>query len=134
MAALHARVFPGRPGWGAGDFADLLASHGAILATTDHAFALGRRAADEAELLLIVTDPDHQRQGHGRRCLLDLETQAAREGARCMFLEVAETNAKARAFYAAQHYEEVARRQDYFAAADGTRETAVVMKRALAPG
>ncbi len=133
MAALHTRVFPGRAGWAAQDFADVLASPGAILSTTDHAFALGRQAADEAELLLIITDPDHRRAGHAQRCLLDLEQQAFDQGARWLFLEVAETNASARAFYAAQHYEEVARRKNYFSGANGTRETALVLKRRLLP-
>ena len=69
--------------WGDRDVSDLLASPGVFRAKPHHdswrmrgngpdeaslrfhAFALGRVAADEAELLKIAADPGHGRQGIG---------------------------------------------------------------------
>lgn len=131
MAALHARVFPGRKGWTARDFTEVLENPGALLATTDHGFALGRAALDEAELLLIITNPAHRRQGQGSRLLGDLEETARKKGARSLFLEVAESNVAARALYASRRYEEIARRKDYYPRPDGTREDALILSRWL---
>lgn len=120
LADLFARAFPDPVGWSAGDFRDVPASPGAFLHTIPHAFALGRVAADEAELILIATDPAHRRTGLGTRCLEAFHTEAAKRGAATAFLEVAEANIAARLFYESAGYREVGRRPNYYRTAEGT--------------
>ena len=131
LAALYARAVPDPAGWGAEDFRQILGYPGAFLATEAHAFALGRVAADEAELLLIATDPAHRRRGAASRCLDAFEAVARRRGAAMAFLEVAESNAPARALYAAHGYAEAGRRPGYYARKDGQSETAIILRRPL---
>ena len=100
--------------WSAWDFSDLLASPGGFLAKPPQdaralgskdpdeaslrfqAFALGRIAADEAELLTIAVDPGHRRQGLGSACCAAFEAEAKSRGAVRAFLEVAASNEAAR--------------------------------------
>lgn len=51
-------------------------------------FALGRVAADEAELFQIATLPEFRRQGIAERLLSELHAKARERGAVCCFLEV----------------------------------------------
>ena len=67
MAELHVRV--SNSPWSADSFAQQIEQPNALLAFNEHAFAIGRAILDEAELLQIATDPDHQRQGLGRQVL-----------------------------------------------------------------
>ncbi|MEM0948814.1 MAG: GNAT family N-acetyltransferase [Pseudomonadota bacterium] len=131
LAALYARAFPGQSGWGAADFREVLASPGAFLRALPHAFALGRTAADEAELLLIATDPSHQRTGLGARCLGAFHDEARIRGAQSAFLEVAESNIGARALYDAAGYVEVGRRNAYYSTDEGLPQTALILRRTL---
>ena len=62
-------------------------------------FALGRVAADEAELFQIATLPEFRRQGIAERLLSELHTKARERGAVCCFLEVRSRNAGAIALY-----------------------------------
>lgn len=135
-ARLHARSFP--HGWSALDFERLIAApasvgdaavesrSGALLG-----FALSRGAAGEAEVLSLAVAPDHRRRGIAGRLLrrhLD-RLAAARIGT--LFLEVEETNAAARALYAAAGFAEVGRREAYYRAADGGRTAALILRRAV---
>ncbi|MDU8944570.1 GNAT family N-acetyltransferase [Ovoidimarina sediminis] len=131
IAALYARAVPYPVGWGPDDLRKILAHPGAFITSLAHAFALGRVAADEAELLLIATDPDHRRTGAATHCLAAFEDEARARGAVTAFLEVAESNAPARALYAARGYEKVGQRPGYYASADGTKETALILRRDL---
>lgn len=116
MAAVHVRAFPDVRAWAAPEFAELLAQDSAILAGDVRSFVLGRVVLDEAEVLTLATDPPHRRQGLARAALADFEAAAAARGAVRVFLEVAETNAAARALYAATGYREIGRRADYYVA------------------
>ncbi|QYX58509.1 GNAT family N-acetyltransferase [Roseovarius sp. SCSIO 43702] len=131
MAATHARAFAeqGR-GWRAEEFAALLASAHVIAAGDADAFAVLRVVADEAEVLTVATDPARQRQGRARAALAAALAEATARGARRAFLEVAEDNAPARRFYAAEGFAQTGRRSGYYRRA-GAAVDAVLMARAL---
>lgn len=130
LAAAHARAMEAP--WSAADFAALLAGPGVFVSGDADCFALGRAAADEAELLMLATAPDLRRRGLGRAALAAFEAEAAKRGARTVFLEVAEGNAAARALYSAAGWTVAARRPGYYRAAGGAREDAVLMRKVLA--
>ncbi len=119
MALLHAAAFPPPDQWSAAAFAAQLALPGVFgLLDERGGLALARVVADEAELLTISVHPEAQRLGIGRALLTAVLSEAARRGARAVFLEVAESNAPARALYASLAFEPVGRRPGYYASAD----------------
>jgi ribosomal-protein-alanine N-acetyltransferase len=134
LSSLHAAAFaPERP-WSAEEFAGLLASPGALLVGDGRAFLLARVTLDEAEVLTLATDPAHRRQGLARDLLLRFHGEAARRGAARAVLEVAESNAPARALYEGAGYAAVGRRPAYYprpGAAPGCAVAALVLARAL---
>ena len=133
LTALHAACFnaPWVQPWTHRSFAEVLQmpGAGAQIATVGPepvGFALARAVVDEAELLLIGIHPEHRRAGHGRK-LLDHLVQVLRgAGAARLFLEVAESNRPATAFYAQAGFEAVGRRAKYYEGED-----ALVMVKAL---
>jgi ribosomal-protein-alanine N-acetyltransferase len=135
LTALHAACFaaPWDQPWTDRSFAEVLRMPGtgariAALGPEPVGFAVARIAADEAELLLIGIHPEHRRAGHGR-ALLDHLVAALREaGATRLFLEVAESNRAATAFYRAAGFDPVGRRPRYYA-----DEDALVLMKALRP-
>jgi len=132
MAALHAATFTTPRPWGEGEFAALLDMPGTFTVTKGAAcFALGRVAADEAELLTIATAPTAQRRGLARQALADFEREAAARGASRAFLEVAETNHAARALYAAAGWGESGRRRAYYRQPDGVKLDALILSKPL---
>jgi len=133
LAALHARGFAGRGrGWSAAEFATLLADAQVVAVGDGRAFALGRAVVDEAELLTIVTDPDHRRQGLAAAVLSAFEGAARDRGAARVLLEVAQGNAAAAALYAAAGYAVIGRRAGYYRSPDGGCEDALILERGLA--
>lgn len=86
-------------------------------------------AGDTADLHTIGTL--HPGRGIGRALLAWCEQQASAQGAQRMLLEVREDNSRARAFYAAAGYEEIARRRGYYRLR-GRSIDALVMQRTLA--
>ncbi|MYM57053.1 GNAT family N-acetyltransferase [Thalassovita mangrovi] len=131
LARLHRAAFTAQRPWSESEFRDLLASPHVFLVTTDHAFALGRVIAGEAELLTIATDPAHQRQGQGLAALELYHEEAAQRGAETCFLEVAENNLPAIALYSQNGYEKTAERPGYYRQPDGSRVAAWIMTRQL---
>jgi ribosomal-protein-alanine N-acetyltransferase len=125
--------------WAPDQLAQLLAGPGvfALIALDDAGvpagYALGRVAADEAELLSIALLPDRRRRGEGRRLLNALIKRCAAAGAATLFLEVAIDNAAALALYRRAGFREAGRRKDYYKVG-ATTVDAIVMKRELAPG
>ena len=77
-------------------------------------FALGRVAADEAELFQIATLPEFRRQGIAERLLTELHSKMQERGAVCCFLEVRSRNAGAIALYEKSGYEKIALRRNYY--------------------
>ena len=133
MSAIHRAAGAPEPGWSASDFAGLLASPHARLVTTGQCFALGRVVSDEAELMMLATDPEGQRQGRARHALADLERVLAAGGASVMFLEVAADNARAHTLYLAAGYEKVGQRKAYYARKVGPAADALLMRKQLRP-
>jgi ribosomal-protein-alanine N-acetyltransferase len=132
LARLHARAFAGQGrGWSAAEFADLIASPLCCLCAGPHGFALVRVVAGEAELLTIVTDPDHRRQGIAADVLRQVEVAAVGRGALDQFLEVAADNAAARALYADAGYIQIGQRAGYYARHGAAAVDALVLAKVL---
>lgn len=147
LAALHARSMDVPGPWSACEFLDLLASPGVFLAKPpqdlralrgkdpDEAsmrfqgFALGRVAADEAELLTIAVDPGHRRLGLGSACCAAFEAEAKSRGAVRAFLEVAATNDAARRLYLASGWNRNGCRKAYFRTPSGRVDAILMSKR-----
>lgn len=136
LTALHSAAFA--EGWSESALADLLNMPGAYaLIAEDHdrnrdlGFALWRIAADEAEIVTLAVRSDARRRGVGKRLLLAMLALAAAGRARAMFLEVAESNAAARALYRFAEFAETGRRRNYYRNAKGQTEDALILRRDL---
>ncbi len=133
LAALHALCFDATPRpWSAGEFTVLIAQPETLLLTAPHGFALGRVIATEAELLTMAVSPQARRRGVASGLLRAFEAAAVLRGAMEAFLEMAETNAPARALYAAAGYDRVGCRPRYYAANGGAGVDALVLRKDLA--
>ena len=114
MAHIHGLAFPARESWGPDAIAIQLALPGGFGFLADPGgMAVARAATDEAEILTLAVAPEARRRGLGQALLAATMAEAARRGARAMFLEVAHSNASARALYAAAGFVEVGRRRRY---------------------
>lgn len=137
MAELHSAAFS--PPWSAAEIANLIDHPGAIpllagSGSDAEAFALARVAADEAEVLTIVTDRAARRTGIARSLLRILHADAARRGASRMFLEVAEDNDAACRLYAGEGYAEAGRRRAYYPRCGAPAVDALVLVKPLEQG
>ncbi|WP_417587756.1 GNAT family N-acetyltransferase [Pararhodobacter oceanensis] len=134
LAALHARCFASPPPWSEASFLGFLDDPTCFLLVdpSSHGFLLGRVAAQEAEILTIATDPSHRRTGIARGLMAAFEVEARHREAETAFLEVAETNAAARALYAACGFTEAGRRPGYYVAEGGARIAAMILCKSLA--
>lgn len=137
-AALHRMRFP-QP-WNDGEFHSLLsqdpvygflALKEGVLGRTAGGFVLARAAAGEAEILTIGVDQRFGRAGLGWRLMQAALREARMRGAEDVFLEVDEDNVAACGLYAKLGFAKVGERKAYYAAADGRRSTALVMRRDL---
>jgi ribosomal-protein-alanine N-acetyltransferase len=101
-------------------------------------YLIAMRGVDEAHLLNITVAPEHQRQGWAR-CLLDsLVLWSRGQRSQWLWLEVRQSNQRARRVYERYGFHEVGLRRAYYPAAPTGREDAVVMSLQLdaapAPG
>lgn len=101
-------------------------------------YVIAMRGVDETHLLNITVAPAHQRQGWAR-CLLDALVLWSRgQRAQCLWLEVRQSNQRARRVYERYGFQQVGLRRAYYPAAPSGREDAVVMSLPLhaapAPG
>lgn len=71
-------------------------------------------AADEGEILNLAVAPAGRRRGLGRALVEEILEVLAGRGVRSVYLEVRESNAPARALYAAHGFREVGRRSHYY--------------------
>ena len=134
LVALHEACFTAtwdQP-WTQRSFSEVLQMPGtgariAALGSEPVGFAVARAVADEAELLLIGIHPAYRRAGYGRMLLDDLLEALRAAGTARLFLEVAEGNAAANAFYRGAGFEPVGRRPKYYAGQD-----ALVLAKTLA--
>jgi ribosomal-protein-alanine N-acetyltransferase len=121
--------------WTRGNFTDSLAAgylaevwrlEDAVLG-----YFIAMPGVDELHLLNITVAPEQQGQGHGRTMMAALQQHALHSGAAALWLEVRESNHRARALYRRLGYAEVGLRRGYYPAAL-RREDAVVMSLVLA--
>jgi tRNA threonylcarbamoyladenosine biosynthesis protein TsaB len=130
LSQIHGECFDAP--WGLSEMAKLMAMPGSLTLTAREgdepvAFVLARKAADEAEIIVIATRPFAQRRGIAGKLLSELSTQLARESITSLFLEVAAGNHPARGLYGKLGFETVATRTKYY----GNGDDALVMRRAL---
>lgn len=85
-------------------------------------------AADEAELGDMAVLPETRRRGLGRWLLHGALAEAARRGAKRVYLEVRQSNTAARSLYERAGFEEVGTRPDYYSE---PKEDAILMMRRL---
>lgn len=128
-AILAAAMTLPRP-WTAAEFAELRRMPGLVEVLEADGIAIGRVAADEAELLTIAVLPAARRAGLGRALLSAFHDRARARGAATAFLEVADTNVAARALYVRAGYQEVGLRHGYYTEVHPPVD-AVVMSRGL---
>jgi tRNA threonylcarbamoyladenosine biosynthesis protein TsaB len=94
-------------------------------------FSIAMLAPDVTHLLVIAVARDVQRRGVGRQ-LLEHVTQLARAaGTEGVVLEVRPSNQTALAFYRADSFEQIGVRRNYYPAAKGQREDALILKKSF---
>jgi ribosomal-protein-alanine N-acetyltransferase len=117
--------------WTRGNFIDSLASDylAEVVAGDDVglvAYFVAMRGVDELHLLNITVAAPWQGQGHGSALLRAVQGHAAALGLASLWLEVRQSNVRARALYRRRGFAEVGLRKGYYPGA-GQREDAVVM-------
>ena len=104
--------------WSARDFRECVASDVVFLIATAPegvaGYVVAQDAADEGEILNLAVAPARYRGGIGRALVEAALAALAERGAERVFLEVRESNAAARALYAALGFKEVRRRRGYY--------------------
>jgi ribosomal-protein-alanine N-acetyltransferase len=93
-------------------------------------YAVAWFAADEGEIANVAVAPAARGRGIGAMLVEAASAEAARRGARAVYLEVRESNAVARALYASRGFAPVGRRRDYYRQ---PREDALVLRRDVSP-
>jgi ribosomal-protein-alanine N-acetyltransferase len=124
--------------WSRGNFIDSLASNYlAEVMTGDDiglvAYFVAMTGVDELHLLNLTVATAWQGQGYGSAMLRAVQGQAAALGLSSLWLEVRQSNARARALYRRRGFAEVGVRKGYYPAAL-QREDAVVMTLPIAAG
>jgi ribosomal-protein-alanine N-acetyltransferase len=132
LAALHAASF--HSGWSEDEFERLLSdrhivAHRATAGAALAGFILSRVVKDEAEILSIAVASARQGRGLARQLLDTNLRRLAAFGARSVFLEVEEGNVSARRLYRRAGFQEVGRREAYYAVGHGA--AALVLRRDL---
>ena len=132
---VQAYVFP----WTRGNFIDSIAAGyltRALLAADGEliGYFVAMPGFEEMHLLNITVAAAHEGRGHARAMLASLYELCEPYGASALWLEVRESNARARALYLREGFDEAGRRRDYYPAPQGRREDAVLMTRLLASG
>ena len=118
MAVLHQKSIS--PAWPKNDMAthcqqDICIGIGYPL----QGFIIARKTQDQAEILTIVTDPNHRQIGLGRLLLSAAEQQIFKDGGEIVFLEVAQDNKPAIALYKSHNYEQFGIRPAYYKRPNG---------------
>ena len=132
---VQAYTFP----WTRGNFIDSLAA-GYLMRVLQGAdgevlgYFVAMPGFEEMHLLNITVAAAHEGRGHARAMLASLYELCEPYGASALWLEVRESNARARALYLREGFDEAGRRRDYYPAPQGRREDAVLMTRLLASG
>jgi ribosomal-protein-alanine N-acetyltransferase len=129
---VQAYTFP----WTRGNFIDSLAAGylARVLLAEDGeliGYFVAMQGFEEMHLLNLTVAAPHQGQGHARRLLAELYTLSASCSATAVWLEVRESNERARMLYLREGFVEAGRRRDYYPAPQGRREDALLMTRGV---
>jgi ribosomal-protein-alanine N-acetyltransferase len=125
--------------WTRGNFVDSLASGYAAMTLHDTAgtmlgYFIAMSGVDEMHLLNLTVAPAQQHRGHARFMLDELELLCRERQARQLWLEVRESNQRARAIYRQRGFRHVGLRKGYYPAPAGQREDAIVMSLPISSG
>jgi ribosomal-protein-alanine N-acetyltransferase len=123
--------------WTRGNFIDSLAAGylAYVLRAGDGelcAYGVAMAGVQEMHLLNLTVAPAWQHRGLARSLLDTLVADCRAANAACLWLEVRESNLRAREVYQRYGFELAGRRRAYYPAAAGRREDACVMRLALA--
>jgi ribosomal-protein-alanine N-acetyltransferase len=135
VAALEAQIHAAP--WTIGNFRDALAAgYSARVGEREFrivAYGVLMLAPGEAQILNLSVVPDARREGIGRALLRLFVEDARNFHVEQVFLEVRTSNIAAIRLYESEGFAPVARRVDYYpgVTAEGSREDAIVMRRAL---
>ena len=129
MAKLHGLGFDNA--WPETDMSEHLKQDFCLgLGTPLKAFVIFRCAADQAEILTIITAPENRKSGLARQLLQYSEDVLCGREIDIVFLEVAEDNAAAIALYSGLGYEQFSRRPAYYRREEG-RVAALTFRKRL---
>jgi len=131
LAALHEQGFD--VPWTVDAFVGTLATPGtiALMAQDDGGEPLGfvliRAGGGEAEVLTILTRPQHRRAGIAQALMLSAQEKLREGQAEKLFLEVAIDNPAAHGLYKALGFTQVGRRTGYYERKNGARVDALIL-------
>ena len=125
--------------WSRGNFIDSLAAGycARVLRAARReliGYFVAMSGVEEMHLLNITVAPAFEHRGHARFMIAALLLLCREQGARELWLEVRESNARARAMYQRLGFAEVGVRKGYYPAPFGRREDAVVMSLKIEAG
>jgi len=134
VVAIEAQAYPFP--WSRGNFVDSLAAGYFAEVMLDPvgrpvAYQVAMLGVDEFHLLNLTVAPARWGHGHGRQLLDRLCVHSRAEHAGSVWLEVRESNERARRIYLRYGFGQVGVRRGYYPAAQGTREDAIVMSLTL---
>ncbi len=122
--------------WQRKHFTDCLDSgyQAQMLLADDHilGYFVAMKGFEEVHLLNITVAPEHQRQGWAQVLLDALALWSRGQGVQWLWLEARAGNTRAIHVYKAHGFRTVGTRRQYYPAAEGQREDAVVMSLKLA--
>ena len=118
--------------WTRGNFIDSLAAGylARVLSDADGrviGYFVAMKGVEEMHLLNLTVTPHEQGKGHARHMLDELVAMCATIQARQLWLEVRESNTRARTLYARYGFRHIGVRRAYYPALHGRREDAAVM-------
>lgn len=124
--------------WSRGNFQDAMVAgyEVQLLVDANHqllGYFVAMSVLDEVHLLNITVNPAHQRQGWARLLLDALALWSRQKNAQWIWLEVRESNQRAREVYVKHGFTEVGLRKNYYPNPNGPRENAVLMSLKLWP-
>ncbi|MFL6662716.1 MAG: ribosomal protein S18-alanine N-acetyltransferase [Rhizobacter sp.] len=118
--------------WTRGNFIDSLAAGylaRVLREASGHVvgYFVAMRGVDEMHLLNLTVAPSEQGRGHARRMLDELVALCGAMHAQQLWLEVRESNTRARTLYLRYGFRHIGVRKGYYPALHGRREDAAVM-------
>jgi ribosomal-protein-alanine N-acetyltransferase len=118
--------------WTRGNFVDSLAAGylARVLCDPDGrvvGYFVAMKGVEEMHLLNLTVAPPEQGKGHARHMLDELVAMCATMHARQLWLEVRESNMRARRLYGRYGFRHIGVRRGYYPALHGRREDAAVM-------